>query len=238
MRATAKLQRAKVLRWQVAFVGLPAFALAGIFWFGTVGLIFALQSARCSARTFYSDSPAPQHVFVYVPVLFLALPVVSFVYGQGAALLRSWQNPLEGEALRRQKAGFRSAQRRYLKIFAIVLANTLPLSVGFSFCQFCLEPGSIAYRSWPWSDFHTYAWQDVASIKADCYRGGRGSWKASYVMTMRDGTAIDIMASQRDAARALPTVIRMLHDSDITFDAHLVSRNCGAYGAELLRRRP
>jgi len=238
MRASVQLRHARDMRWRAALVGLPAFAIAGAFWLGTVALIFALQSAQCPAETFYSDSPAPQHVFVYASLLFPAILIVSTVYGQGTALLQSWQSPLEGDALQHRKARLRRAHRRNLKIFTILLAIALPVSVGFSMCQFCLVPEGVLYRPSPWSDLHTYAWQDVASIETSCWRGSRGSWHAGYIVTMRDGTAIDLMGSQREASRALPAVIHAMRDFDVAFDAHRVSRNCAAYGAELLRQRP
>jgi hypothetical protein len=127
--------------------------------------------------------------------------------------------------------------RRQGIILAGLAASALPLSIGFSFSQFCLAPEGIAYRPAPWSDFRDYAWSDVAAIKAACWYGRRG-WSAIYVLGLSDGSAIDIMGSTSAAEHALPQILRILHGRDLNFDARGVSRRCGYPNAALFRERP
>ena len=223
-------------RWR-ALAQLGAAVLVVLCWILIGELIFAWQAARCPAATFYADSPAPLHVFTVAPLVIAA--TASGLLAAGWISGKGWPRvgrPAPGVPPMRLS---RSARR--LRRHGIILAgftiSALPLSIGFSFSQFCLAPEGIAYRPAPWSDFRDYAWSDVAAIKTACWSGRRG-WNADYVLGLRDGSSIDIMGSAAAAEHALPQVLHALHGRDLEFDAHRVSRRCGYPNAALFRERP
>jgi hypothetical protein len=220
-------------RGEKALAVLAAFILAGGAWFGAAWLIFALQSLRCPADSFYSDAPAAQHVFVFVPLALPAIFLFSLVIADGVAMLRRRGMLRSGGAQRRPPR----AVRRRLRLLALLCLLALPTSVGFALCQFCLTPSSVLFQPSPWSGFHAYAWSEVASVRTSCWHG-RSGWNAGYVLVMRDGVSFDIMGSQFAAARILPTIAQALQGQGVAFDPSRVSRDCDAAGVELLRRPP
>ncbi|HYM03234.1 MAG TPA: hypothetical protein VET85_09830 [Stellaceae bacterium] len=217
----AAQHRAQVSRGRKSLHALLALALAGGVWLGAAQAIFALQGMRCPAGTFYWDSPAPQHVFVYLPLLVPALALLSFVLAYSSA------------------AGRRSRRRlrRHFVVLAAALLLALPASFAVARCQFCLLPSRLLVAPTPWSDLREYAWQDVAAVETSCWHG-RSGWNAGYVLTLRDGTAFDIMGSQQAAAPILPAVAQALHGHGVAFDARRVALNCDALVTEWLRRAP
>lgn len=237
MAAALNQSASRQERRRRALVQLGAAALVAACWFLVARLIFAWQAARCPAATFYADSPAPQHVFELAPLLIAA--VCSAVAVATRISGKAW--PRLGTPAPDVSAPRPSRSARRLRRNSIILtglaASALPLSIGFSFCQFCLTPEGINYRAAPWSGFREYAWSDVATIKTACWSGRRG-WNAEYVLGLGDGSSIDIMGSANATESALPQVMRALHGQHLEFDASHVSRYCGFPNAKLFRERP
>jgi hypothetical protein len=220
-----------------AVVQLGTAALVVLAWFLVGELIFAWQALRCPAAAFYADSPAPQHVLTVAPLVIAATAsgvlLVSRISGKGWPRLGL---PGRGVSSTRLSRSARRLRRSSI-ILAGLVASALPLSIGSSFCQFCLAPEGIAYRPAPWSGFRDYGWRDVAAIRTACWSGRRG-WHAEYVLGLSDGSAIDIMGSATATEHALPQLLRILHGRTLDFDARRVSRYCGYPNAALLRERP
>jgi hypothetical protein len=237
MAAQARRTVSRQERRRRALLQLAVAALVLICWFGVGELVFVWQAARCPAATFYANSPAFQRIMVVAPLVIAAvasgLLVASRISGKAWPLLG---RPTAGLAAPRPSRSARRLRRSIMIVAGLTVA-ALPLSIGFSFCQFCLTPEAIDYRPAPWSGFRHYAWSDVAAIKTACWSGRRG-WNAEYVIGLADGSSIDIMGSATAAERALPQVLRALHGRNLEFDARRVSRYCGFPNAALLRERP
>jgi hypothetical protein len=237
MTAAVKARASRQERRRRALIGLGAVVLVVLCWFLVGEMIFAWQAARCPAAAFYADSPAALHVFTVAPLVIAAtasaLLAAGGISGKGWPRLRM---PAPGAP-----AAPLSRSARRLRRHGIILAGltvaALPLSIGFSFSQFCLAPEGIAYRPAPWEGFRDYAWSDVTAIRAACWSGRRG-WLAEYVLGLSDGSSIDIMGSATAAKTAVPQILRALHGHALAFDAHGVSRHCGYPNAALLRERP
>lgn len=237
MTAVVNRKASRQERRRRALVQLGAAALVAACWFLVGRLIFAWQAARCPAATFYADSPAPQHFLELAPLLIAAVcsAVAVATRISGKAWPRVGTPAPDGSAPRPSRSARRL--RRNSIILIGLAASALPLSIGFSFCQFCLTPEGIDYRAAPWTGFREYAWSDVATIKTACWSGRRG-WNAEYVLGLDDGSSIDIMGSANAAESALPQVMRTLHGRHLEFDASRVSRYCGLPNAKLFRERP
>jgi MFS family permease len=103
--------------------------------------------------------------------------------------------------------------------------------------RFCLADEGIFIHS-PWSDdLQHYAWNSVVRIDTDCQHGARGSWRTSFMVTMRDGSDFDLMTSGRNAARHYPRIVRKLQDVNFVFN-YAGIEYCEAPLKDLVIRRP
>jgi len=119
-----------------------------------------------------------------------------------------------------------------------VLVAMVPLIFVAAFSNYCLRPGVIQFRTWPWADTQHYRWPDVVGIQTACWRGARGAWPASYVFIMYDGATLNIMDSLGRADDHYPELDRALKNVHFMFDSRGVSPQCGRADANLLRIRP
>ncbi len=120
---------------------------------------------------------------------------------------------------------------------AWMLAGLL-LLLATAAARFCLAPGAISSRDSPWGDSITYDWQDAIAIQTSCSRGARGSWSAAYLLVLRDGAAIDLLASEPRFRDGYLALVRALRARDVRFDASRVAADCGHQDVDLLRHAP
>jgi hypothetical protein len=191
----------------VALAGMARWLLA--FW-----LVRQFQSARCPENTFLSCSNEIANLLQGVPLLFPAFGVGLPLYNWVVLLLTKRPHPT------RQSRGLRWA--------LVLLLLALPVSVAASLCAYCLKPDAILIQAYLWSGFREYAWEDVAPVTTAChYSGGRSpGWRKQFILTMRDGVALDLMTREDEGVRAHPAVIQALNRQAFSFDPSGVARQC------------
>jgi hypothetical protein len=213
-------------------------SLAGILWFAMAWLMQRFQAMRCPDATFFWASNQIATALQVVPLFFPAIGVGFLLAHWIASSLPAGISPLHPSGA---PAARRADERRQtIRLSLIMLALTLPISFAASLCQFCLEPQAIHYQAAPWSGFRTYGWDEVSSVIATChYRRGRSSgWTKQFIVTMRDGAAIDLMTWPAAALRAYPAIAQALRGQEFSFDASGVSPRCPELYLSILRRRP
>ncbi len=149
--------------------------------------------------------------------------------------------PLEeifGNRIRRNDTRHPLLRHLQSNLSLAVLVAMVPLIFVAAFSNYCLRPGDIQFRTWPWADTQHYRWPDVVGIQTACWRGARGAWPAAYVFIMNDGATLNIMDSLRRADDHYPELDRALENVDFMFDSRGVSPRCGRADANLLRMRP
>ncbi len=189
--------------------GITALVVAGIlvvplFLDGGVSLLGALQSAACPPGTFLGGML--HFEFTEFLIVLIAVDVLCL-----AGLI-----------------GLRPRGTR-THPFVLPLATALPpmalLAVMTAFSQFCLTPDAVFYRPWPWRAPARYAWHDIARIETSCYYRRYADWRVGYVLTMKDGTGIDIIGGG-DVAQAYPKLVHALSGVPFAFDASRARRYC------------
>jgi hypothetical protein len=120
----------------------------------------------------------------------------------------------------------------------VLLAIAVPISITASLSQFCLAPDRVLYQTSPLSGLRHYAWNDIASVTPTCSPDKRTGWDTTYVITMHDGSAFDILVWPRPTARVYPKIVQALHGLGFSFDASRVQDRCNVPYVEILRERP
>jgi hypothetical protein len=204
----------------VALAGMACWILA--FW-----LLQQFQARRCPDDTFLYGSNAIANLFQGVPLLIPALGVGFLVYNRLA--------PLPIRAPR-----YRAYQSMVSRWTLISLLLALPVSVAASLSQYCLRSDAILYQAYPWSGLRDYEWGDVVGVTTACYySGGRSpGWRKQFVLTMRDGPALDLMAREAAGICAYRAIVQALHGQDFSFDSSGVARQCPQPFLGMLTSRP
>jgi hypothetical protein len=212
---------------------VPGFLAGAALWFGATKLLYALQSARCPAGTFYFDGA--QHVFVRAPLMIPATILAVHIINEMALrfpIMRRGVVKAPSPSMVARNAHYRRFSRR---LFLGSLAVALPISLAFTLWQFCLVRDAIWYAPTPWGALHRYEWADVAAVKADCWRSRNGI-RASYVLTMDDGEAFNMMGDEDAAAAAYPAMAEALHG--LAFEFTPARGRCAAVFGPMLTQRP
>jgi membrane protein YqaA with SNARE-associated domain len=204
---------------------------------GFVSLFILTKLAwySCPSGTFVAGTTRPEMqkwswVVALVALFFLAeywlayfVPAFRGIFGQRISR-------------HRRKSSFHNHFQSNISI--AVLCVCLPIIITAALSNFCLVPNAIQVRTWPWRDFQSHHWKDVANIQTGCWRSTRGAWPAAYVLEMNDGTAIDIEDGLRRKKPSYPELDRALQDVAFSFDSRGVAANCGRYDAKFLKTRP
>jgi hypothetical protein len=212
---------------------LPGLLAGAALWFGATRLLYALQSARCPAGTFYFDGA--QHIFVLAPFMVPAVFLASFM--MNAMVLRL--PPMRRGVVTAPSPSTVVRNARYIRssrrLFLGSLAIAVPVSLAFTLWQFCLVRDAIWYAPSPWAALHRYEWADVAGVKADCWRSRNGI-SASYVLTMDDGESFNVMGAENAAVAAYPEMAEALHG--LAFDFTPAPGRCASIFGRMLSERP
>jgi hypothetical protein len=212
---------------------VPAFVAGAALWFGAMRLLYALQSARCPAGTFYFDGA--QHVFVRAPLMISATILAIHIINEMALRFPIVRRGVVKAPSRSTVARNARSVRFSRRLFLGSLAVALPVSLAFTLWQFCLVRDAVWYAPSPWDALHRYEWADVAAIKASCWRGRHGI-VASYVLTMGDGESVNIMGAEDAAAAAYPEMAEALHG--LAFDFTPARGRCATVFGPMLTERP
>jgi hypothetical protein len=195
-------------------------------------LTWHLQLLRCPATPFLYGSGQTAMIFVILPLIFASMGFGFLMIALTARLVPQLRFFFGGER------GYRKSQHSYLRLFAGMFCVLLLLGMAASLSQFCLLDAAIYYKRLPWSGMQHYDWSDVTAVETACTRGRRGGWNGSFSLVLKDGNRFDILAWPRAFIASYPRITRALAGVEFSFDASGTPRNCGAYYADLLWRRP
>ena len=233
-RASASEKR-RLRSVSLAIVGLT---FAGGAWLAMAWLMQRFQAQRCPGNTFFWASNQIPTALQIVPLCFPALGLGFLAANRLFAVLPA----RPGRSFRSKAPGANGAreQGQMIKATSILLLVTLPVSFAASLCQFCLEPQGILYQATPWSGLRYYGWDDVSSVTATCrYDSGRyAGWRKQYLLTLRDGSALDLMTWPGAAVRAFSAVAGALRGQGLSYDATGVAPGCPQPFLGMFVRRP
>lgn len=228
-------------RWLVLHETIPllmlimlGFVAAIAIWAGANWLIGQVQRLRCPEETFLAGSGHIASILQTLPVLFASFGFGFFGVG---VLVRSipiaWN--FFGKIWKNRDA-CRKDQKSILLLSTIIAVPALLVALPAASSQFCLATDSVLYQAWPWSGLKRYPWDDVTVVVAGCERG-KGGWKPSFSLTLKDGSNLDIMATRSDTAvQALPKIARALTAVRFALHPSELSR-CDFPNLDLFRRR-
>jgi hypothetical protein len=229
--------RKRTLNVLFAVLGLT---LAGLAWIAMAWLMQRFQATRCPDDTFLWASSQIATALQFVPLFFPSLAMSFLAANWVVASIPGAPQFFDRFAAGKTDANYGRAQRPLIKFCLMLSALALPVSVGAGLCQFCLQPDAIVYQPDPWTGFRHYVWQDVAAVTTTChYHGGRSAgWNRQFILTMRDGAAMDVMTWPAAAQRAYPALARALHGQAFSFDSSGVERGCPRRYLSMLTQRP
>ena len=218
-----------------ALLGL---ALAGVAWIAMAWTMQQFQAARCPQDTFFWASNQVPTALQIVPLFFPALGVGFLTANWLIAAIPGGRDFFNQPRKPGPDRG--GEQRQLIKFSLMLLLVTLPISVSASLCQFCLQPHAIAYQPYPWTGFRQYTWEDVSAVTATCrYSRGRFTgWRKQFILEMRDGPVLDLMAWPTAAIRASPSIAQALHGHEFRFDVAGVAPGCPEPYLGMLSHRP
>ena len=220
---TSASRRKRARNLGLAVVGLT---IAGVAWLAMAWLMQRFQAARCPGSAFYWASnqipTALQVVPLCFPAIGLGLLAASQLFAVPPTAPRRSLRPKSPGADRVRE------QAQMIKVTSMLLLIALPISFAGSLCQYCLEPDAILYQGSPWSGLRRYGWEEVSSVTATCRysRGRYAGWSKQFILTLRDGSAIDLMTWPAAAVRAYPAIAQALRGQRLFIDTSGVVPGC------------
>jgi hypothetical protein len=213
---------------------LLGFLDIGIAWYLLAQIFLSYQKLLYPPGAFLSSGTRIGNILMYASPVFPSL-AIGFLIGNAFV----WCIPWAREALQRE-ADFRSSQRGLAK-FGLLLSPILLLSLLGANNFWALTTENINYRPMFSPVTRKYVWSEVQSINTGCTV--RKIIDYNFVMTLRDGTRIDLAQEKRDEFwTAYPQIQQSLTGVNYRFSSEDLYGPCLNRGSkrwlELLSQRP